>query len=538
MDGIIKLLLETSVRWAYVATLTFLCAHAYADDFGNDPRRATTIGHGASLVGVIEVGDDQDWFMIRLDTPTDFAVYTTGSLDTVGELYDTYGVDRITREGRYAPVAEDDDGGTGLNFRIDHKGRPGSTGIDLLFWVRVQSYGHATGGYVLNLELRDDSSAPSSDDHGNTISSASRLEIGFVLDGRIEQSDDEDYFRVESDGLQHLEIFTTGGTDTYGYLLQQNGDQVYTVARDNNSGTGRNFRIQARVSAGTYYLKVQGNRSNTGEYGLETRGAYVASSVGREVDEGRNIEVGSVFRDCLECPLMVVIPGGTYRMGRPLAEPKGWFASANADLPLTRVRIGGSSRAPLAIGVHEVTYGQWLACKDAGVCEASGHGHTGGHDFPVSHVNFQDARQYIRWLSSKTGKTYRLPSEAEWEWAARGGTQTAYSFGDRINRNWAMYGTNDTVPVGTYSPNPFGLYDVHGNVREMTSNCWNPTLERIRFDGSSGRLGDCSKRVVRGGAYARRNDATTVRSGFRDWWPDNARQSVTGFRVVREVRTR
>ena len=223
-------------------------------------------------------------------------------------------------------------------------------------------------------------------------------------------------------------------------------------------------------------------------------------------------------------------------MGRPLTEPKGSFLPSSYDLPMTEVRIGGSNLAPFAVGIYEVTYGQWLACHRDGGCSSKGYGHTGGQDYPVTRLTFDDMQEYVGWLSQKTGKPYRFLTDAEWEYAARAGTQSMYSFGNRIHKRWARYRSKAPVPVGRFQPNAFGLYDVHGNVREVTADCWNESLEGIWSDGWARTDGDCSRRVVRGGACG--HNETILRSGSRDWWGASRRSYGTGFRVAREVQIR
>ena len=516
--------LATPARWAGVAAIVCLCAPANADDHGSEPSQATPLALGMQVAGSIEQGNDKDLFRLSLGAATQFAVYTTGSLDTVGALYYL----DYSRK-----VIEDDDSGSGLNFRFTVSVPAGD------YYVLVESYGEGTGSYTLHAERAGDGSSDD-DDHGNTVQTASRVAIGAATSGRIEQSGDVDYFRLESDGLQHIEILTTGGTDTYGHLLQPRGTRVITVAQDDNDGASRNFRIEARVPSGTYYVRVEGRGQNRGGYGLETRAAYVASRIGPQVNEGRtggrDIEVGSVFRDCPKCPLMTVIPGGRFRMGRPLSEP-GNPDLPNADLPLvTSVRIGGRAQVPLAIGAYEVTYGEWLACREENGCSSPGHGHTGGHDYPVARLTVNDMEEYVGWLSRRTGKRYRLPSEAEWEYAARAGTQTMFAFGASINRLWAKFGQRETVPAGSFPPNAFGLFDIHGNVWEVTADCWTGSLEGTRWDGGSKPGGDCKAVVKRGGGYFSAWDR--VRSASRYFYKATSRETQTGFRVVREVRVR
>ena len=198
---------------------------------------------------------------------------------------------------------------------------------------------------------------------------------------------------------------------------------------------------------------------------------------------------GTKFRDCPECPELVVVPGGT--IGRPFA-----------------------------VGVYEVTFGEWDACVSGGGCgeyrpddEGWGRGRR-----PVVNVSWEDAKAYVRWLSRKTGEGYRLLSESEWEYVARAGTRTKYWWGNEIGRNRAncdgcgsRWDSRQTAPVGSFSANGFGLYDVHGNVREWVEDCWD---------------GDCGRRVLRGGSwifYPR-----FLRSAYRDRNPPASGTTSTG----------
>ncbi len=169
--------------------------------------------------------------------------------------------------------------------------------------------------------------------------------------------------------------------------------------------------------------------------------------------------------------------------------------------PAHRVTIA----QPFAVGLYEVTFAEWEACAAEGGC--GGYrpydGGWGRGERPVIDVNWDDAQAYVSWLSGKTGKEYRLLSEAEWEYAARAGTVTRYSFGDNITPSQVNYrdsGHGQTVPVGSYRPNGFGLYDMHGNVSEWVQDCWHDSYEGAPRDGSAWESENCSSRVVRGGS--------------------------------------
>ena len=225
--------------------------------------------------------------------------------------------------------------------------------------------------------------------------------------------------------------------------------------------------------------------------------------------------VGETFRDCEACPEMVVVPAGEFMMGSPGSE-EGRY---DAEGPVHRVEIPNR----FAVGKYEVTRGQFAEFvgrtgrrTDKGCFiwtgsewkESPSHswrdpGFRQGDDHPVACVSWNDAQEYVRWLSRETGEEYRLLSESEWEYAARAGTTTAYHFGSDISSSQANYGRNQggTVPVGSYPPNGFGLHDVHGNVWEWVGDCWNDDYHGAPSDGSAWTAGNCGRRVLRGGAW-------------------------------------
>ncbi len=181
---------------------------------------------------------------------------------------------------------------------------------------------------------------------------------------------------------------------------------------------------------------------------------------------------GAVFRDCPDCPEMVVLPAGSFVMGSPQTE-RGRRSNEGRQSP---VQV-----ASFAAGRFEVTFDQWDACVADGGCTARGvHDMRWGRaDRPVINVSFSDAGQYVAWLSARTGQRYRLLSETEWEYAARGGTTTPFWWGETGGTGYAhcmgcasLWPNDRTAPVGSFPPNPFGLYDTAGNVWEWTSGCF------------------------------------------------------------------
>ncbi len=209
---------------------------------------------------------------------------------------------------------------------------------------------------------------------------------------------------------------------------------------------------------------------------------------------------GSEFTECArDCPAMIVVPAGRFRMGSPATERD---RSPNEG-PQHEVTIA----KPFAVGRTEVTFTQWDACVAAGACRKLGDNSWGRGDRPVINVDWSDAVQYVQWLAGMTGKPYRLLSEAEWEYAARADTTTRFSFGDddfELDR-YAWYFKNSdrkTQSVGTKTANGFGLYDTHGNVYEWVADPWHENYENAPSDGSVWRDNPVPNRhVARSGSW-------------------------------------
>ena len=240
-----------------------------------------------------------------------------------------------------------------------------------------------------------------------------------------------------------------------------------------------------------------------------------------------------VGRDCAECPEMVVVPAGLYRMGSEDGD--------SDERPVHEVAIG----APFAVGRYEVTFAEWDTCARDGGCPrgegiADDRWRWGRGRRPVIHVSWDDAKRYVRWLSRKTGKPYRLPSESEWEYAARAGTQTAYSWGDEIGVNRAscyscgsQWDGGRTAPAGSFGANAWGLHDMHGNVWEWVEDCWNDRYAGAPADGSAWQRGTCDERVLRGGSWS--NQPSYLRAADRGRLTSGDRNYISGFRVARTL---
>lgn len=251
------------------------------------------------------------------------------------------------------------------------------------------------------------------------------------------------------------------------------------------------------------------------------------------------VKAGEELQDCDQCPRLVVVPAGKFTMGSAAGE-KGHNKNEG---PQRQVIIA----SPFAVSKHEISFDEWEACGLEGGCNGykpkdSGWGR--GRR-PVIHVSWDDAKAYVQWLRDKTGKPYRLLSEAEWEYAARGGTTGAFAFGSGINTQQANFDASvvtgkqseatyrgKTVEVGSFTPNPYGLNDMHGNVMEWVEDCWNADHTGAPADGSP-RGGDCSRRVLKGGAWY--YESAYLRSAARQSYPAKTRLNVVGFRVARTL---
>lgn len=234
---------------------------------------------------------------------------------------------------------------------------------------------------------------------------------------------------------------------------------------------------------------------------------------------------GSEFQDCPDCPRMIVLPAGAFVMGSTPDEPGRRLDEAP--------RHAVSFAQPFALGRFEVTLAEWDACVAGGGCprlEPYEDGWSRGRR-PVINVNWRDAQAYVAWLAAKTGKPYRLPSEAEWEYGARGGVATAYASGDRISAADANFAgqLGRTQEVGSYLANGFGLFDMTGNVAEWVEDCYVLNYLRAPADGRP-VIGECLRRVARGGS--RFSPAEALRSAARFALDPRTRDVNTGFRVA------
>ncbi len=227
------------------------------------------------------------------------------------------------------------------------------------------------------------------------------------------------------------------------------------------------------------------------------------------------------FRDCEQCPEMVRIPAGAFDMGSTDDPTEG---------PVHRVTVKAFS-----IGRYPVKIGEWKSCVAAGACHYQPQG---DDDLPVYNISWDDAQEYVSWLSSRTGARYRLPTEAEWEYAARGRSTTKYWWGNQLVPGKAackgcgsQYAGARPMKVGLFAANGFGLFDMTGSIDQWVADCWNRNYTGAPRDGSAWQKANCRQHVLRGGSW--KNDVSYSRTSSRNNYDTDIRYPTHGLRVVR-----
>jgi formylglycine-generating enzyme required for sulfatase activity len=330
-------------------------------------------------------------------------------------------------------------------------------------------------------------------------------------------------------------------------LLGLSSDDVFRRAERERQVVGRRRRrVRALVAALAVLLALGGlGWWKQGYFRDQYYWHFVMRPSVLTANQEDALEPGEEFSECANgCPTMVVVPSGKFTMGEQCDQNQYPCNGPAHDVSFAR---------QFAIGKYEVTFDEWDACVASGGCSNTSDSKFGRGTQPAINVSWDDAKLYVDWLSRVTGETYRLPSEAEWEYAARAGSSTLYFFGDdpKLLKDYAWYGDSAGAyphPVGTTKPNTFGLHDAHGNVWELVEDGWYLAYEDAPSDGSARPLqqpspgytiteddleGGGDSRTVRGGSF--KEAAEDVRSTVRQWINPSARRNDMGFRVARTL---
>lgn len=281
------------------------------------------------------------------------------------------------------------------------------------------------------------------------------------------------------------------------------------------------YKPGMRLEPGEYKIKVSkaGYQEHTGAFLLSENDNRFSITLQSHRPEAKTYNLrGTSFT-------LKGIPHGTFKMGSNYGH--------SHEKPVRSVSIDA-----FMLMEHEVTWAMYQPCIDAGACLNASDGGWGKGNRPVIEVSWNDiTKHFIPWLNEQTGQQFRLPSEAEWEYAARAGSTTNYNWGDDIGHNNAncdgcgsQWDNSKTAPVKSFQPNAFGLYDMHGNVWEWTLDCWNDSYIGAPINGVAWVSGNCDRRMMRGGSWLL--DPSTVRSAFRGGYDLTLRFNNSGFRLA------
>ena len=350
---------------------------------------------------------------------------------------------------------------------------------------------------------------------------------------------------------EQLQLRRLSGTAVISSEPASPGARVFIDGKDAGA-----VPLITELPVGSYEVTIKADKLS-GTAQLQVRDGEQRTLV---VELAKGGSAGDVIQDCPQCPQMVYIPAGSFRMG----DIQG--GGQSDEKPVHRVSVDA-----FLLGQTEVTVAQFRAFVKASSYKTEAEQGDGCYVYengiwnkrsnvnwrnpgfkqsseePVVCVSWNDTQRYIEWLSAKTGEQYRLPTEAEWEYAARAGSETKYSWGNTASHEYANYGTDSccdglakgkdkwkyTSPVASFTANAFGLYDMHGNAWEWTQDCWNGSYQGAPSDGSAWLSGNCSRRVLRGGSWD--SDPIYLRSANRNVNTTGNRVNNFGFRLARTL---
>ena len=337
--------------------------------------------------------------------------------------------------------------------------------------------------------------------------------------------------------LPHLtftpDVDVIGRAGSFGYVVddgrggQTKGKVDFEVLDGPPEGETASRLEEPRTETGKQAAASRQVQRDTAEAAPRAPVTPVASSAAPPSPAAPASMGAKTFQDCPTCPAMAALPGGSFMMGQETRELDA--------APPHRVSV-----RPFAIGLYPVTVGDWKICMAEGGCGFMPRMAEVDDRAPVHDLSWDDVQQFLAWLSRKSGKKYRLPSEAEWEYAARGGTTTQYWWGDEVGVGRANCldcgGSQDAhrpLAVDGFRANPFGLYDMLGGVAQWTEDCWFPNYRGAPSNGAAREAPICMKRVLRGGSFRAGHD--NIAAASRNGYDASVRYVANGFRVARDM---
>lgn len=343
--------------------------------------------------------------------------------------------------------------------------------------------------------------------------------VGRVVNARFALVNDEGNLQLAKDDIHIIDVSVQTHEEGHRAQIVENGGQTH----------------QGRLNIGALVALTDfGDELSLSPDALSLVAIGVVAPRGvSEVDLRQRINPLNLFTDLLQDgangPRMLRLRGGRFLRGDIAGD------GDDDERPVQELRI-----RPFAIGVHEITFDDYERfCTATGAPCPDDQG-WGRDDRPVINVSWEEATAYTVWLSKVTGERYRLPTDAEWEYAARAGTKTRYWWGDGpVSRAsncegcGSIWDGDKSAPVGRFPPNPFGLHDTAGNVFEWVADCWHGKFDDVPRDGSPLEKPNCGKRVIRGGAWSFTHRETRSANRWRDF--PRRRSDDTGFRVAREL---
>ncbi len=414
----------------------------------------------------------------------------------------------------------------------------GDARYELVFWESIKDSKQAAD-YEAYLEVFPNGRfAPLARARAAYLRKAAQQQPKSEKDPRIEEVEPTEYLVVKNANMRK-----SPAADAQRIAVLDRGSRVLVTGRVADS---KWYRVKAKRTTGYVYgdllskaspktaspaAKVSPPASSSPALDRQDRVATVSPPPPPVTAPSAGATLGKLaeFKDCIDCPEMVTLPVGSFVMG----DKKG----DKSEQPSHRVTIS----KPFAIGKYEITVGQWNACVKGGGCSFRPDKAGRDENLPVRDISWADAKEYVTWLSRKTGAVYRLPTEAEWEYAVRGGTSTRHWWGDRFERDKAdckncggPWNRKSPSVVGSYTSNPFGLHDMNGSVWEWVEDCWHKSYAGAPSDGSSRQSPNCRVRVLRGGSW--RNDSSYMYSAVRFKYDANVRYLLNGLRVAKTLK--